>query len=98
MGQEFIEGNTIEYLFVESPEKAQNLFLLLKENLDKQIVKSSTNEWLNEFNILKSRVLKINGLRDVDKIIIKNEIFPYIENYISGQNPNKRWTNGDLAP
>jgi GT2 family glycosyltransferase len=98
MGQEFIEGNTIEYLFVESPEKAQNLFLLLKENLDKQIVKSSTNEWLDEFNILKSRVLKINGLRDVDKIILKNEIFPYIENYISDQNPNKRWTNGDLAP
>ena len=98
MGQEFIEGNTIEYLLIESPEKAQDLFLLLKENLDKQIVKSSTNEWLDEFNILKSKVLKINGLSDVDKIILNNEIFPYIENYISDQNPNKRWTNGDLAP
>ena len=98
MGQEFIEGNTIEYLLIESPEKAQDLFLLLKENLDKQIVKSSTHEWLDEFNLLKSKVLKINGLSDVDKIILNNEIFPYIENYISDQNPNKRWTNGDLAP
>ena len=98
MGQEFVDGIPIDQLSLKSPKKSQDLFLRIKENLDDHISKSTLGEWLEELNILKSEIFKISLLEDLDKKILENEILPAIENYISTQNPLKRWSNGDLAP
>ena len=98
MGQEYVDGISIDQLSLNSPKKAQDLFLRLKENLDDQISKSTLGEWLEELSLLKSEIFKISLLEDLDKKILENEILPAIENYISTQDPLKRWSNGDLAP
>ena len=98
MGQEFVDGIPIDQLSLKSPKKSQDLFLTIKEKLDDQIAKSTFGEWLEELHLLKSEIFKISVLEDLDKKILENEMFPAIENYISKQDPLKRWSNGDLAP
>ena len=99
-GQEYFKGKEIDDLYSGSiiSEQEVEAILIEIENRLLQIEVPSTVEAMQlEFDTFITKLMANSNLGDSDREIIKIEILPFLQNYISSLRPTIRWCTGDLA-
>lgn len=99
IGYEFFDGKPLDQVFAQSKisePQIQEIINNLKKYLLKIEVPSSTDAMQSEFSAFIEVFYSNENLSIADVEIFKNELIPYIQNFILNTNPRLRWSSGDL--
>lgn len=99
IGYEFFDGKPLDQMFAQSKISEPQILKIiddLKKYLLKLEVPSSTDAMQSEFSAFIEAFYSNENLSKVDLEIFKNEIIPYIQNFILNTKPRLRWSSGDL--
>jgi GT2 family glycosyltransferase len=99
VGQEFFDGKPLDLMFAESKiseKQVEHIIDDIKKHL-LNIEKPSTTEAIClELNAFIENIFSNDNLTETDIDILKREIIPYLQNFISNTKPLIRWSTGDL--
>jgi glycosyltransferase involved in cell wall biosynthesis len=99
IGYDYFDGKPLDQMFVQSKISDLQIREII-DNLKKDLLKielaSSTDAMQSEFNAFIEVFDSNENLSKTDLAIFKNEIIPYIQNFILNTNPRLRWSSGDL--
>ena len=99
IGYDFFDGKPLDQVFAQSKISEPQVRKII-DNLKKYLLNierpSSTDAMQSEFNAFIEVFYSNENLSKTDVEIFKNEIIPYIQNFILNTNPCLRWSSGDL--
>jgi glycosyltransferase involved in cell wall biosynthesis len=99
-GQEFFEGQAIDYLYNESKieeDEVTKILTKIFKVFQRHEQPSTTESAQEEFKGFCETILDNNLFAEIDFQILEKEVFPLISSWIEKANLTVRWSQGDLS-